>query len=409
MVSSSGGIFMKIILNTLILSIVCLIFFSPSAYALRREVGVTFNNDDINLQSEIVLSWEYATGDQMYRTWDGKTWTEIDFAPPTAGQQVTVTSDVYVPYYGLIYFEVRKDAYTSDDRLVSDSPNFVTIPLYPPLKDAHSEFSTRTELCATCHVTHAAEGPKLVNAASDTELCKTCHGPGATGSRYSVWDGTQRMKDGTFQASAGGPVLAGVSNDIWNNKTVTSSHIDATQGPFPGSSFSQTIDLQFNCTDCHSPHASFNGYRLLLGYNDQPVWSWAYNPTGLLKEQIYYEDFSNSPCFTCHILFEASSASGHTVYSTDDPYRGSVNMYRHTAEATDVTAWNGGAANPTITMPLEKEKQIFCLTCHYPHGTTVGGSVYSSYDKNLDEVYTDSTTALKRMDNSAMCQNCHKK
>lgn len=392
-----------------ILSIVFLIVCTLPALAERREVAVTFNNDDTEKHSQIVLGWDYAAGDELYRTWDGKTWTQINFASPSPGEHVTVTSDVYVPYYGDIYFEIRKAEYTPDDRLVSTSPNFVTIPLYPPLKDAHSEFNTRTELCAACHVTHAAEGSKLVKAVNDTELCKTCHGPGATGSRYSVWDGTQRMKDGTFQASAGGPVLAGLTNNIWNNKTVTSSHIDATQGPFPGSSFTQTIKLQFGCTDCHSPHASFNGYRLLLGSNSLPVWAWAYNPTGLLKEQIYYEDFSNSPCFTCHILFEASSNSGHTVYSTNDPYRGSVNMYRHTAETSDVTTWNSGAANPTTPMPLEKENQIFCLTCHYPHGTTVGGSVYSAYDKNLDEAYYDSTTALKRMDNSAMCQNCHKK
>lgn len=400
---------MKKTWSIFILSIIFLIIINLPAFAERREVGVTYNNNDASQQSQIVLDWLYAAGDELYRTWDGRTWTQISFTPPAPGQQVTVTSDVYVPYYGDIYFEIRKAAYTSGDRLVSDSQNFVTIPVYPPLKDAHSEFSGRTELCASCHVTHAAQGPKLINAVNNTELCEICHGSGATGSRYSVWDGTQRMKDGTFARTAGGPVLAGPTVAAWNYKSISSSHIDASQGPFPGSSIYRTLTQEFSCTDCHSPHATYNGYRLLNGYENKPVWAWAYNPTGLLQEQIYYENFSNSPCFTCHILFEAGASSGHTVYSTNDPYNGNINMFRHTAETTDVTTWNSGAANPTSPLPVENDKKIFCLTCHYPHGTTVGGSVYSAYDRNLNAVYNDSTTALKRMDNSAMCQNCHKK
>lgn len=395
-----------------VISMVLLLAVTVPAFAERREVKVTYNNDDINEQSQIVLNWQYAAGDQLYRTWDGRTWTQISFTPPAPGEQVTVTSDVYVPYYGNIYFEIRKAAYAPADRTVSDSQNFVTVPVYPPLTDAHSEFSTRTQLCADCHVTHSGQGAKLINAVNNTELCKICHGPGATGSRYNVWDGTQRMKDGTVKATAGGPVLAGPLVATWNNTTVTSSHIDASQGPYPGSSTYQILNQQFSCTDCHSPHAIYSGYRLLNGYNNKPVWAWAYNSTGLQQETVYYEDFSSSPCFTCHILFEAGAGSGHTVYSVYDPYRNvpnSSDMYRHTAETTDVTTWNSGAANPSIPLPLEKDKQIFCLTCHYPHGTTVGGSVYSAYDRDLDEKYTDYTTALKRMDNSAMCQNCHKK
>ena len=390
------------------LAIVLLIVINLPALAARREVAVTYNNDDSGKKSQIVLSWVYASGDELYRTWDGKTWTQISFTPPEPGQMATVTSDVYVPYNANIYFEIRKEAYTSADRLAVDSQNFVTIPVYPPLKDAHSEFSNRTELCARCHVTHAAQGRKLINADNDTALCEICHGPGATGSRYSIWDGTQRMQDGTVAKTAGGPIL-GTAAEVWGSKSVTSSHVDASVGPYPGDSRNETLTEQFGCTGCHSPHAIYNGYRLLTIADTAPVWGWAYNPSGLQQEQIYYEDFSSAPCFTCHVLFEGGSNSGHTVYSTYDPYKGDVNMFRHTVETTDVTTWNGGAANPTTPLPLQKDKQIFCLTCHYPHGTTVGGLVYSAYDRNLNGVYNDYTTALKRMDNSSMCQNCHKK
>lgn len=396
---------------TITVTLLLILVFNLPALAERREVGVTYNNDQANARSQITLTWQFATGDRLFRTWDGRTWTEIPIPAPQQinGQEISVVSDVYVPYYANIYYEVRKQGYAPTDRYTSDSQNFVTIPVYPPLRNVHSDFTKNTDLCAGCHVTHTAEGPKLIKAANNTELCKICHGPGATGSRYSVWDGTQRLKDGSLQPSNGGPVEAGPSVAAWNFKNVTSSHIDSNSGPFPGFDTSTYLSEPFGCTDCHTPHASYNGYRLLTGISNVPVWAWAYNPMGMTKEQIYYEKFDSAYCYNCHALFGKDSGSGHTADPAVDPYTGMRDLFRHTTYNTDVTTWNSGAANPTVPVPLANGSQIFCLTCHYPHGSTVTGQVYSSYDKNMNGQYDDYTTALKRMDNSGICQNCHKK
>ncbi|MHB9095753.1 MAG: hypothetical protein ACYC21_13890 [Eubacteriales bacterium] len=403
----------------LTISFILIITLNFSALAARRPVDVMYNNDNGTGTSQITLSWQFATGDKLYRTWDGRTWTEITIPAPLQidGQQISIASDVIVPYYANIYFEIRKQAYTVTDRTNSSTDNYVTIPVYPPLKNAHSDFSANTGLCGYCHVTHAADGQKLIRGVNNTELCKICHGPGAPGSRYSVWDGTTRLKDGSVVKSLGGPIAAGPTTP-WG-ADATSSHMYGL-GPTPGYT-SPTIRLpgqEFNCLEqCHKPHANSNNYRLLEG-SAETIAAWVYNPTGLARETAYYETFDSAMCNTCHSRFYGAPDSARHLVRYDpafpeappqmDPYTNQY-VYTHTAKITDVTTWNGGAAVPSQPVPLLKDKVIFCLSCHYPHGTTVTGAIYSAYDKNQNGLYDDSTTALKRMDNSGICQNCHKK
>ncbi len=379
----------------------------------RREAGTIYSNDDINKRSQITLTWKYAAGDTLFRTWDGRTWTEILFTPPAVGQQASVNSDVYVPYYANIYYEIRTQAYNPAQRNTGN--NFVTIPVYPPLRNAHSEFSTNTDLCAACHITHAAEGPKLLKAVNNVELCKLCHGPGATGSRYSVWDGTVRLKDGGYAKSLGGPFAGGVA--AWDFRPTTSSHLGGT-GPQPGYFINYIETEPFTCLNlCHKPHSSSNSYRLLEDFGGSPIAAWVTNPTGTVQESAYYQDFNAAVCNTCHNRFYADPNSAHFtvgsvpewgVLGDPDPYTGDF-VYTHTTRLTDVFTWQGGIAAPTKPMPLLNDKTIFCLTCHYPHGTTKTETMFdnSRYDKNNDTIYDDKSTMLIRYD--GICQNCHKK
>jgi len=83
-----------------------------------------------------------------------------------------------------------------------------------------------------------------------------------------------------------------------------------------------------------------------------------------------------------------------------------VTRYRHKMN-TPIT---GGTYNLTTALPLQDptgdgpsaDDQLFCLTCHRAHGTNTSMT-------GLATVAPTNDSALLRIDNRGVCEECHKK
>lgn len=420
-----------LLIITFILVAVMLVWFTQPSQALqkyRREIGITYTNDDNNSTSAIQLSWVYQDGDTLAKSTDGKTWTSISLGTPTAGEKITVAG-ASVPYYSVVYFQVYESGYNNDNRLNTDNatkPLFTTVTAYPPFGNAHAELSNNTQWCAGCHVTHAAEGPYLMKAPNRTALCFTCHGGAGSGSKYNVEKGTVRMKDGSYtKAPAGAFVGNPVATAVYYGPT-TSTHVysysETPYGPMGNSNVNITWS-EIDCNDCHSSHADRSSYRMLksdpAGNSGNNVYAWLSNSDGMTAETPWYENVSNIGCLNCHDKFNTTQGSNNGNY----PVFGVTHyVYRHDTNSSilSYTDRDGNTTALSTDLPLVTNasgsvKKLMCLTCHYPHGTDVtgqdlrSGQEQSAFDKDNAGGYNDYSTMLKRRPYYGVCQDCHKK
>jgi predicted CXXCH cytochrome family protein len=175
----------------------------------------------------------------------------------------------------------------------------------PHVASLNSGISTlTTDSCAGCHRAHTAQGPYLLNAASEDALCLTCHGTTGSGATTDVMTGVQyaigathsvgsaqlgALRSGGFgqaRIDSGNPARWLTLNNLSSSgsqwakvrvgpaQNVTSAHLNLPEnglsapqvawgngdiglgdsGPGP------VVDLA--CTSCHNPHG--NGqYRIL--------------------------------------------------------------------------------------------------------------------------------------------------
>lgn len=407
----------RTLILTLILIVIVFVWFVTPSEALkkyRREIGITYNNTDASLTSNIVLSWVYQNGDTLWKMTDGKNWTSVSIGPYSAGQTATYTEN-NVPYYSVIYFELREPGYGDANRFNTDTstmPLFTTVPVYPPLSNAHSELSQNTQWCAGCHVTHTAEGPYLMKSPNRTALCLTCHN--GTGSRYDVEKGLVTMQGSNKTKALGGAFVGG---SVYY-PAVTSTHVYSynEQGYAPGYS----VDVNkwwtdVDCNDCHSSHADSSSYRMLKSdFQGGNVYAWINNSNGLTTETAWYENVSNIGCLNCHDKYNTTQGNNNGNYPV---FGVSHYVYRHDTNSSilSYTDRDGLTTALTTTLPLVTSKdgttvqKLMCLTCHFPHGTAAIGADLSSFDKDNDTYYDDSSTMLKRRDYYGVCEDCHKK
>lgn len=417
----------------------------PACTNCHTDVHGTFPSapDDYGVQtipnsdpakSDITIKWFYQSGDTLLKSFDGLTWTTLTLNGPVPSSYYTYT-DPAIANWSIVYYKIKH---------AGGSERY--FPVYPPGSNAHTNYMDNTKMCAFCHVTHSAQQATLLKEQTIEDLCRTCHGLSNSGSRYNVdtgetvFGGTRnanglitavsyrRSNAGAFgkQSSEDGKYYAGES---WGTKAeVTSTHTtnSAVSTIAPGGGHNGIV---LTCTSCHRSHPKKNAYRMLgTAYTSLPsvsVEAYAVNPLGT-EEKINYIQNMNVGC-GCHQEYIVPTNSGHTV---------TANYFRHAVgvaisgpyASTDVisnTPWN-----LSTTMPTEyKDKQgrvvgslsgtapaqyvqngaVFCLTCHYAHGTVAKGQSKSAYDRNGDTFYNDYSTMLRRGDNNTACENCHKR
>ena len=274
-----------------------------------------------------------------------------------------------------------------------------------------ADTSSTTSACAACHRAHSGLNENLLTAVTDYGLCTSCHGPTRAGANTDVIDGAylERVPGAPLQGLVNDP-LNGGGFLFYQFASSTSAHnvlgLPSLGNEAPGTAGTgktapawgggTAIGLSWNggsppasltalqCISCHNPHGS-ESYRILRTGYDKP-WSSATHWAMVAGETTpYSEDYTkggsydassmSSWCATCH-----SNYTLHTsTYDAGDGL-GAVTRHRHTV------GYSPG-----------------CLTCHRSHGTSASMRGWAS------NVVPTNDSALLRLDNRAVCYQCHVK
>ncbi|NOY98296.1 MAG: cytochrome c3 family protein [Chloroflexi bacterium] len=312
----------------------------------------------------------------------------------------------------------------------------------------HGNYSATTDACAGCHRAHSAGAGNLL-LTDVPALCLTCHGSSATGANTNVDDGvyTSTGSDllaGGFLNFQGAPSTSAHSTDgswqnAWGSGTTWSSTYDCSGCHNPDSGLvwpgaplwgispnawptypgrGQNVTMPLTCTSCHEPHGGRN-YRVLQQRMHPPS-AQQEDPPGYVlvtsnetggqnPDQAGYVPDYTTPnyrlglgdwCTGCHFTYQQDVSV--QPFNAEDG-KGLVTRYRHKQNVTI------GAL--TTTLPLEDpsgdgasaDDQLFCITCHYAHGTNVAMSGEAA------SVAPTNDSALLRHENRTVCEDCHKK
>jgi|GEM_PF-2327996 len=264
-------------------------------------------------------------------------------------------------YYDYYYRVSAVDDTGAEGHLSAE--RFIRIEDSPPAYVPHKDFSSDSSPCATCHVTHAAIGAKLIPAATEPELCFSCH-------------------DGTG------------SQNITYQEFTYSHYI--SRHPVPAGGNPGTMD----CSDCHNAHLDYlavdgGGNKLFPKIMEQ-----TYNG---IK---YYK--GNELCYTCHGVGSAYKGGDH-----ETAFEGSVHntAMPNPASGTENRCINCHEphAAPNENLKRYSEEQA-CFACHYPDTIAPGApDIYAritaspSPDTHHDVLDEDQAVNGSKIE----CQNCH--
>jgi len=302
-------------------------------------------------------------------------------------------------------------------------------------------FPQNTDACAGCHRAHTAVHSSILKAgATFYDFCTSCHdGTGANTNvvngvfvgTITTW-GTQSYGTAGAGLNAGGFSQAkpytGRSGRTGTSAAVTSKHnVESdtdTYTAWGGGNTGPGYTMPLRCVNCHDPHGT-SDYRILKddpnpgnGYNPGPILS---NETTPNFTSIQYKSGQSAWCVDCHTQYltmqgtrpESDPVTGSQntagTYDAGDG-QGAKVRYRHPVNATIGTA-KANNLNTHIQLPadqgtynadIQPGDQVQCLTCHQAHGTSATMS-------SIATVAPANDSALLRLDNRGVCQDCHQK
>lgn len=301
---------------------------------------------------------------------------------------------------------------------------------------------------------------------TSTDSCLTCHGADATGAYtdvvYGVFETADKspVSDLTTESQGGGQLNGGgfgLAVDgievIWTGageQTLTSRH-EIDGGPYTawgGGLGGPGTDISMECTSCHNigttPTHQSSNYRMLkeVFFEGTPN---EVNVTGFVKSNEtnfpeqgflvhttfgnYVPDYTrpyykNPPqrtqgisgwCVACHAHYTTDS---EYIAPTYDPQTGNYIWksgwrHRHNISGAYMGRYNDYTGHHvTTTLPLDQATRttsqdapgnyLNCLTCHRAHGTAVEVSGDAFIAPSND-------SALLRLPNRGVCEDCHKK
>ncbi|TAK72644.1 MAG: hypothetical protein EPO22_00375 [Dehalococcoidia bacterium] len=257
-------------------------------------------------------------------------------------------------------------------------------------------YTLTTSACASCHRTHTANSPNLIEASSIYALCTSCHG-GLTSTDviHGVLQGATNTDGVTPRKLNGGGFVQ------QNGANVTSRHkidgVPISGTPFSGDSIafgSQNgdgvpasdagvgVSGVLECTSCHNPHGSSN-YRILNDAsgsgrwieNDPDVLDFvSYQVLATRDDSPNYGfDFTNvNNCPLAAVTYPAGTAT---------PYGGGTGPGSSCIQrfTSGIAVSTGVSGTPTITVPdPTKGMNAFCATCHKSYLTGAGAGHVNS-------------------------------
>ena len=292
-------------------------------------------------------------------------------------------------------------------------------------------FPQDTDACAGCHRAHTATSEGLLNEGDNVSaFCNTCHN--GTGGNTDVLGGDFEglgIEYGGHNSQTDGEAGKGLNGGGFNMAAVytgrsgrssfvavTSRHnTEATGTAWGGGDIGPGTSINVTCTSCHNAHGQNNPdgterYRVLKtrvnGLSLANTISSNETVKDYTKDQ--YKSGTNGTnefCAACHTQY----ANSESTYDAGDG-KGSVLRERHAVNAA-VGSKRAPNLNSHTQLPVEQASYnattgssdlISCLTCHQAHGasTTMSGSA---------QVAPASSSALLRLNNRGVCQDCHQK
>lgn len=305
-------------------------------------------------------------------------------------------------------------------------------------------------LCETCH-TEGQNGSKYL---VDYGAVRTSSGDYVPSPAGPITTGSESETFG----------LPAPDTEEWAEKGLgpaTSAHAFTGDHASPGDTLNiglstdrkSTVTLEkrtMQCTSCHQAHPNDNNYRLLKSVNNTYAPSTTgttltATPTQVVVEAYAVSDGTNETarykstgitqfCAQCHKAFHPGGGTvvvmqndkpvilSSTEYNTGlaaGTYTEDQRIFLHPADkamnlhgallTSNLPLYNSndlaeGDSPNNITLENGKTRSsyITCITCHYSHGTPAKGEQPSNFMVGVK------STMLKRMDNSGVCQECHK-
>lgn len=317
-----------------------------------------------------------------------------------------------------------------------------------PHKGGVPGFPQDTDACAGCHRAHTAVFSSILKAgATYYEFCTSCHD--GTGANTNVVNGvflgtvtgwgTETYGTADAGLNAGGFAEAkpytSRSNRIGTSAAVTSKHDvtsdTATYTAWGGGNTGPGYTIPLTCVSCHDAHGNTN-YRILKDLQDSvdyPLPGNGYDPGPVASNEgatpdftsIKYKSGQSAWCVDCHTQYlttqgtrpESDPVAGTQdtsgIYDAGDGqgakvrYRHPVNVSIGSAKASNLNTYVQLPADQgTYNANIQPGDQVQCLTCHQAHGTSAAMTVNANVAPTND-------SALLRLNNRRVCQDCHQK
>ncbi len=329
----------------------------------------------------------------------------------------------------------------------------------------HGGYTPATDRCAACHRAHSGRGAGLLTSTATltdvSAFCYSCHSAG-TGAYTDARNGlflvgatveasyentslpasNRPLRGGGFDAVTMNPDLAGS-----RSLPVTSNHMVAggSNTVWGYGSISSTPNVgaggvSLTCTNCHNPHGNAGSggtptYRILKGNGNGNLPLFRYSggapiagvdvPDESGAKSYHVTDSTDNYfgqhgasvngvnvyaalsrwCAQCHTRYDTSPStmSGHTD-SGDALF-----AFRHTSN--DSSQSGCGSCHGSVH-PLQIPPYPGCISCHVAHGTGARAGAKSgvvTWPGGGTDPSGNARSALLRLDNRGICQQCHNK
>ncbi|MCW3491297.1 cytochrome c3 family protein [Dethiobacter alkaliphilus] len=279
-----------------------------------------------------------------------------------------------------------------------------------PGQKVHTGFSVNTNSCASCHMTHTAQGSGLIFQRSIYNTCSTCHFDSSMNT-YNIHDDTTlpggRFYDGDNQPESS---RQGVSFHLATGaKELGDAPGAPDESEWDDPDNFGWWDQPFTCGSCHAPHGAYGERHFNMNINGS-----AQRYEGILLAPDQYDEEKYRP----ELLEETSP---WLYYDNDSPYFEEYGLIiQHVINGTsieDVTHlfsvhYAEGYVQIRDDLPLEEQQQIadvfdnenedYIIT--YSQATVLDMEVERELDENDNVIWEESVYYGGTV---AYCTACH--